>query len=103
MRLVPSFPTLGPQFELGLRHVGYVLDRAALGQVSSEYFGFPCHSFIPPIAPQSTLSIIQGRYNKPVAGCSNSGLGSTPAPQTPWPLDSERTIRTERPPHGDEI
>jgi hypothetical protein len=23
--------------------VGFVVDRAALGQVSSEYFGVPCH------------------------------------------------------------
>jgi hypothetical protein len=26
-------------------HVGFVLDKAALGQVFSEYFGFPCQSF----------------------------------------------------------
>jgi hypothetical protein len=23
-------------------HVGFVMDKVALGQVSSEYFGFPC-------------------------------------------------------------
>jgi hypothetical protein len=30
--------------------MGSVVDRGALGQVFSEYFGFPCHSFIPLIA-----------------------------------------------------
>jgi hypothetical protein len=25
--------------------VGFVLDKVALGQVFSEYFGFPCQSF----------------------------------------------------------
>jgi hypothetical protein len=25
--------------------VGFVVDKVALGQVFSEYFGFPCHSF----------------------------------------------------------
>jgi hypothetical protein len=24
--------------------VGFVVDKVALGQVFSEYFGFPCHS-----------------------------------------------------------
>jgi hypothetical protein len=28
--------------------------REALGQVFSEYFGFPCHSFIPLVAPQTS-------------------------------------------------
>jgi hypothetical protein len=27
------------------QHVEFVVDKAALGQVSSEYFGFPCQSF----------------------------------------------------------
>jgi hypothetical protein len=27
-----------------LWHVGFVVDKAALGQVFSEYFGFPCQS-----------------------------------------------------------
>jgi hypothetical protein len=26
-------------------HVGFVVGKAALGQVFSEYFGFPCQSF----------------------------------------------------------
>jgi hypothetical protein len=27
------------------QHVEFVVDKAALGQVFSEYFGFPCQSF----------------------------------------------------------
>jgi hypothetical protein len=26
--------------------MGFVVDEAALGQVSSEYFGFPCQLFL---------------------------------------------------------
>jgi hypothetical protein len=41
-------------------------DRAALVQVFSEYFGDPCHSFIPLIAPHSSKSITEGWYNRPI-------------------------------------
>jgi hypothetical protein len=41
--------------------VGFVVDKVALGQVSSEYFGFPC--LIPPISPHSPSPIIWGWYN----------------------------------------
>jgi hypothetical protein len=43
-----------------------VVDKVALGQVFSEYFGFPCPIFIPPISPQSPSPIIRGWYNRPV-------------------------------------
>jgi hypothetical protein len=33
-----------PGFAYG-QHVGFVVDKAALGQVFSEYFGFPCQTF----------------------------------------------------------
>jgi hypothetical protein len=47
--------------------VGFVVDKLALGQVFSEYFGFPPLSiFIPPISPQSPSPIIRGWYNRPV-------------------------------------
>jgi hypothetical protein len=61
--------------------VGFVVDKEALDQLSFQYFYFPCKSFIPPIAPQSSPSIIRGWYNRPFRGISNSGLGSTPAKQ----------------------
>jgi hypothetical protein len=31
-------------FEPRCSHVGFVVDKVVLGQVSSEYFGFPCQS-----------------------------------------------------------
>jgi hypothetical protein len=34
----------GQGFEPGSGHVGFVVDKVALGQVFSEYFGFPCQS-----------------------------------------------------------
>jgi hypothetical protein len=56
------------------------MERAALGQVFSEYFGFPCHSFIPLIGPQTLPSIVKGWGNRPILGLNISGFGSTPAP-----------------------
>jgi hypothetical protein len=37
-------PTAAAGFASG-QHVGLVVDKAALGQVFSEYFDFPCQSF----------------------------------------------------------
>jgi hypothetical protein len=42
--------------------------------IFSEYFGFP----IPPIAPQSSASIIWGGYNRPIVAAVPSGLSLTP-------------------------
>jgi hypothetical protein len=41
--LVGMIPSRRPGFASG-QHVGFVVDKAALGQVFSEYFGFPCQS-----------------------------------------------------------
>jgi hypothetical protein len=43
-RLVAGFPPRRPWFASG-QHVGFFVDKAALGQVFSEYFGFPCNHF----------------------------------------------------------
>jgi hypothetical protein len=42
MRLVAGFPPWRPGFDPSSGHVGLVVDKVALGQVFSEYFGFPC-------------------------------------------------------------
>jgi hypothetical protein len=39
--LVPGFPPRRPKFEPGSENVGFVVDKVALGQVFSQYFGFP--------------------------------------------------------------
>jgi hypothetical protein len=43
-RLDAGFPPRRSGFAYGQR-VGFVVDKAALGHVFSEYFGFPCQSF----------------------------------------------------------
>jgi hypothetical protein len=40
--------------------VGFVVDKVALGQVFSEYFGFTFQSSFQKIAPQSPSSVIWG-------------------------------------------
>jgi hypothetical protein len=57
--------------------VGFLVNKVALGQVFSDYFGFPCLIFIPPISPQSPSSIIWGWYNRPVVAAVPSGLSLT--------------------------
>jgi hypothetical protein len=42
--LVTGFPQRQPGFASG-QHMGFVVDKTALGQVFSEYFGFTCQSF----------------------------------------------------------
>jgi hypothetical protein len=44
-------PTAAVRVRVRAEHAGFVVDKAALWQVSSEYFGFPCqstfHQFLP--------------------------------------------------------
>jgi hypothetical protein len=44
MRLVAGFPLRRPGFEPGSGQVGFAVEKVTLGQVFSEYFGFPCQS-----------------------------------------------------------
>jgi hypothetical protein len=43
-RLVAGFPSRRPGFDPRSGHVGFVVNTVALGQVLSEYFGFPYQS-----------------------------------------------------------
>jgi hypothetical protein len=43
-QLVAILPPRRPGFEPRSGHVGFVVDKVALGQVFSEYFGFPANS-----------------------------------------------------------
>jgi hypothetical protein len=67
-RLVAGFPQRRPGFEPGSDHVGFVVDKVALGQVFLQVLRFPLSIFIPPIAPQSPSSIIRGWYSRPNTG-----------------------------------
>jgi hypothetical protein len=63
-------------FEPGSGHVGFMVDKVALGQVFSECLGFPVnlHS-----TSYSTITIIiWGWYNRPVVAAVPSGLSLTP-------------------------
>jgi hypothetical protein len=40
--LVAGSPPRRPGFEPGSAHVGFGVDKVALGQVFPEYLGFPC-------------------------------------------------------------
>jgi hypothetical protein len=47
-------PTAAARVRARVWQVGYVVDKMALGQVFSEYFGFPCQPhFIPSASPSS--------------------------------------------------
>jgi hypothetical protein len=74
-RLVAGFPPQRPGFASG-QHVGFVVDKAALGQVFSEYFGFPCQSFHQVLHHHNH----PGWHNKPIGGRSAEWiqLDSTP-------------------------
>jgi hypothetical protein len=61
-RLVAGFPKRRPRFKPGSSHVGLLLDIVALGQVFSEYFGFPCQSSF----HQFSTTTLRGWYNRPV-------------------------------------
>jgi hypothetical protein len=56
--------------------VGFVVDKAALGQVFSEYFGFPANLS----TNFSIIIITRGWYNRPIGGRSaeRTQLDSTP-------------------------
>jgi hypothetical protein len=41
---LPGLETGPPRFEPGSGQVGFVVDKVALGQIFSKYFGFPCQS-----------------------------------------------------------
>jgi hypothetical protein len=43
-QLVTGFPPWWPGFEPGSGHVGFVVDKVALGQVFSKYCAFPCQA-----------------------------------------------------------
>jgi hypothetical protein len=71
-RLVAGFLPGRPEFEPGSSHVGFFVDKVALRHVFSEYSGFPCTIFIPPISSQSPSLIIWSWYNRPVSGRSKA-------------------------------
>jgi hypothetical protein len=84
MPLVVSrrLPTAGPGFEPRSGPVGFVVDEVALGQVFSEYFGFPCQfSFHRLLHVHHHLSSGAATVGQLMADIP-SGLSVTPAQET---------------------
>jgi hypothetical protein len=69
-----TISTVAVQVSSGSSPVGFVVDKVALGQVSSEYFGFPCFSFH---CLLHHLSSAAGTIGRTVADVP-SGLSSIP-------------------------
>jgi hypothetical protein len=56
-------PTAAARVRARVWQVGFVVDKLALGQVFSEYYGFPCQSSF-----HEKIIITRGRYNRPFSG-----------------------------------
>jgi hypothetical protein len=75
-----------------LVHVGFVVDKVALGQVFPRVIRFSPVSFIPPVLhytekPKKIIIFITGLHNKP-QGCGAS-VASVAAPFTKRNTDSD--------------
>jgi hypothetical protein len=75
-RLVAGFPPRRPGFDPRSGHVGFVVDKVALGQVFSEYFGFPCQHPIHQLPHNHHLSSGAGTIGQILADVP-SGLSLT--------------------------
>jgi hypothetical protein len=81
-RLVAGFPMRRSGFEPRSGHVGFVVDKVALGQVFSKYFSFPCQfSFHRLLHTHHHLSHGAGKIGQLVADVP-SGLSLTPHQET---------------------
>jgi hypothetical protein len=80
-RLVAGFPPRRPGFEPRSGHVGFVVDKVALGQVFSEYFDFPCQCSFHRLLHTHHLSSGAGTIGQLVADVP-SGLSLTPPQET---------------------
>jgi hypothetical protein len=74
---VAGFPPRRPGFEPRSGHVAFVTDKVALGQVFSEYFGFPCQFSFHRLLHTHHLSSGAGTIGQLVADVP-SGLSLTP-------------------------
>jgi hypothetical protein len=75
-------PPWRSRLEPGSGHVGFVVDKVALGQVISEYFGFPCQfSFHRMLHIHHHLSSGAGTIGQLVADVP-SGLSLIPPEET---------------------
>jgi hypothetical protein len=73
-------PTTATRFEPRSGHVGFVVDKVALGHFFSEYFGFPCQFSFHRLLHTHHLSSGAGTVGQLVAAMP-SGLSLTPPPR----------------------
>jgi hypothetical protein len=73
-------PTAAARVRSRSEHVGFVVEKAALGQVFSGYFGFPCQSSFTNF---SLIIISRGWHNKPIGGLSGEWTQLDPPPSIP--------------------
>jgi hypothetical protein len=78
--LIAGFSLRRPGFESTSGHVGFVVDQMVLGQVFSEYFGFPCQLSFHRLL-HTHLSSGAGTIGQLVADVP-SGLSLTPPQET---------------------
>jgi hypothetical protein len=74
-------PTTPAGFQPRSGHVGFVVDKVALGQVYSEYFGFPCQFSFHRLLHNHHLSSGVGTIGQLMADVP-SGLSLTPPQET---------------------
>jgi hypothetical protein len=80
-RLVVGFPPRRAEIEPRSGHVRFVVDRVVLGQSFRRVFRFPLPVLIPPTAPHSSSSIIQGSYNSPNTAWRDKVDSVSPTPK----------------------
>jgi hypothetical protein len=91
-QLVVGFPQRRPGLESRSRHVGFVADKLALGQVFSEYFGFSCQlSFHRLLHIHHHLSSGAGTVGQ-LVGDVPSGISLTPPQETKRKLSTSIMI-----------
>jgi hypothetical protein len=79
-----QLPALEAEFDPRAGHVGFVVGKVRLGQVFSEYFGFPgqflSHQLLPLITAIIIIIIIiiivRGCYNRPSSGLHRKWIQS---------------------------
>jgi hypothetical protein len=88
-----GFPSLRPGFDLKSGHEEFVVDKVALGQVSSEYFGFTCQFSFQRLLHTHELSSGAGTMGQLVADVP-SVLSLTPLPRN---KNKKKTTGCRRP------
>jgi hypothetical protein len=72
----------------------FVVDKVALGQVFSEYFGFPCQFSFHQLLQKSSSSVILGLYNRPEVAAVPRDLSRYLGTQS-HPTNNKKSLSTK--------